>query len=116
MDYGGQACWVRHMDFASFETQRLAERRRLVLLSTAGEHFYHRTVFEPDDILMLGSESAGVPAAVHACADLRRCSLQEAWRAYRRAWHGAIVKQAVRDALADESRHRLANTWELLPA
>ena len=51
--------------------QRLAAGRRLVLLSTAGERFYHRAVFEPDDILMLGSESAGVPEVVHRSADLR---------------------------------------------
>ena len=37
-----RASWVRHLDFAAFETARLADRRRLVLLSTAGEHFYHR--------------------------------------------------------------------------
>jgi hypothetical protein len=48
------------------------------------------------------------------CADLRRCSLQEAWRAYQRAWHEPAVAQAVRDALADESRHRLANSWQPL--
>lgn len=71
LDYGGHGEWVRHMDFAAFETQRLAVGRRLVLLSTAGEHFYHRAMFEPDDILMLGSESAGVPETVHRSADLR---------------------------------------------
>lgn len=71
LDYGGHGQWVRHMDFAAFETQRLAAGRRLVLLSTAGEHFYHRAAFEPDDILMLGSESAGVPEVVHRSADLR---------------------------------------------
>ena len=37
----GMPGWVRHMDFAAFDAARLAERRRLVLLSTAGEHFYH---------------------------------------------------------------------------
>jgi MoaA/NifB/PqqE/SkfB family radical SAM enzyme len=71
----------------------------------------------PATLLVLPNGWVKVAAALpQVCADLRRCSLQEAWRAYQRAWHGASVKQAVRDALADESRHRLANTWKLLPA
>ncbi len=92
LDYGGHARWVRHMDFAAFETERLAERRRLVLLSTAGERFYHHTVFEPDDILMLGSESAGVPEPVHRCADLRvRIPLRPGMRSLNVATAAAIV-------------------------
>ena len=92
LDYGGQADWVRHMDFAAFEMARLAERRRLVLLSTAGEHFYHRVVFMADDILMLGSESAGVPEAVHRRADLRvRIPLAAGLRSLNMATAGAIA-------------------------
>ncbi len=92
LDYGGQADWVRHMDFAAFETARLAERRRLVLLSTAGEHFYHRVMFMPDDILMLGSESAGVPVELHRRADLRvRIPLAPGLRSLNVAIAGAIV-------------------------
>jgi tRNA (cytidine/uridine-2'-O-)-methyltransferase len=92
LDYGGRAEWVRHMDFAAFETARLAERRRLVLLSTAGEHFYHRVVFMADDILMLGSESAGVPEAIHRRADLRvRIPLAAGLRSLNMATAGAIA-------------------------
>jgi MoaA/NifB/PqqE/SkfB family radical SAM enzyme len=70
----------------------------------------------PATLLVLPNGWVKVAAALpHACADLRRSSLQEAWRAYRHAWREATVEQAVRAALADESRHRLANTWELLP-
>ena len=71
----------------------------------------------PATLLVLPNGWVKVAAALpHACADLRRCNLQEAWRAYQRAWREPSVGRAVRDALADESRHRLANTWELLPA
>jgi MoaA/NifB/PqqE/SkfB family radical SAM enzyme len=71
----------------------------------------------PATLLVLPNGWVKVAAAIpHACADLRRCSLQEAWRAYQRAWREARVEQAVRDALADETRHRLANAWELLSA
>jgi tRNA (cytidine/uridine-2'-O-)-methyltransferase len=92
LDYGGRVDWVRHMDFAAFETARLAERRRLVLLSTAGEHFYHRVVFMADDILMLGSERGGVPDAVHRRADLRlRIPLAPGLRSLNVAIAGAIA-------------------------
>jgi hypothetical protein len=42
-------------------------------------------------------------------------TLAEAWEAYQRAWHGFTMASAVRDALADDARHALANTWRLLP-
>ena len=71
LDYAPQARWVRHRDFAGFDTARLANRRRLVLLSTSGEHRHHEVTYVPDDILMLGSERAGAPPEVHARADLR---------------------------------------------
>src|SRR3712207_764071 len=41
LDYLAHAQWVRHMDFAGFNAARLAERRRLVLLSTRAKHLYH---------------------------------------------------------------------------
>lgn len=71
LDYGGVARWVRHVDFAAFDRLLLAERRRLVLLSTRASALYHRVEFKPDDVLMLGRESSGVPPEVHARADLR---------------------------------------------
>jgi MoaA/NifB/PqqE/SkfB family radical SAM enzyme len=69
----------------------------------------------PATLLVLPNGWVKVAAALpDICADLRRCSLHEAWRAYQRAWHEPAVEQAVRDALADESRHRLANNWQPL--
>lgn len=91
LDYWQHARWVRHMDFAAFEAARLAGWRRLVLLSTRGEHLYHRVVFRPDDILMLGRESTGVPEAVHARADLRvRIPMQPGLRSLNLATAAAI--------------------------
>ena len=71
LDYGGQARWVRHLDFATFDRGRLAQQRRLVLLSTRGEHCHHRINFRADDVLMLGRESCGVPEPVFAAAEVR---------------------------------------------
>ena len=46
-------------------------RGRLILLTTQGSVPYHRFAFAADDTLLLGRESAGVPAEVHAAADAR---------------------------------------------
>jgi MoaA/NifB/PqqE/SkfB family radical SAM enzyme len=69
----------------------------------------------PATLLVLPNGWVKVAAALpHVCADLRRCSLEQAWRAYQRAWYEPTVEQAVRDALADESNQGLANRWRLL--
>lgn len=92
LDYLAHARWVRHLDFAAFDAARLAEGRRLVLLSTRGERPYHRVSFRPGDTLLLGRESAGVPEAVHARADLRvRIPLRPGLRSLNVVTAGAIV-------------------------
>jgi MoaA/NifB/PqqE/SkfB family radical SAM enzyme len=69
----------------------------------------------PATLLVLPNGWVKVAAALpHVCAELRRCSLEEAWRAYQRAWHEPAVREAVRDALADDSNHGLANRWRPL--
>lgn len=68
MDYAAAAEVERHADWAAFEA-RVAGR--IVLLTTAGATPLPDAAFRPDDVLLLGSESAGVPAEVHARADLR---------------------------------------------
>ena len=69
----------------------------------------------PATLLVLPNGWVKVAAALpEVCADLRRCSLQEAWRAYQHAWREPSVRQAARAALADDSNHALANRWRLL--
>jgi len=69
----------------------------------------------PATLLVLPNGWVKVAAALpDICADLRRCSLQEAWRAYQRAWREPSVKQAAEAALADDSKHGLANRWHML--
>ncbi len=68
MDYAEIATVTRHADWAAFEG---ALPGRLVLLTTAGDARLPEARFEAGDTLLLGSESAGVPPAVHARADLR---------------------------------------------
>lgn len=68
MDYAAQADVIRHADWASFEAGAVG---RIVLLSTQGATRLDGVAFHPDDVLLLGSESAGVPQSVHDRADLR---------------------------------------------
>ena len=70
MDYYDLAQLRRHDSWTAFRRDR--PPGRLVLLTTAGATPCRSASFEPDDTLLLGRESAGVPAEVHAAADLRR--------------------------------------------
>ena len=70
----------------------------------------------PATLLVLPNGWVKVAAALpHVCADLRRVNLARAWNDYRAAWRGATMTSVVREAIEDESRHGLANTWRLLP-
>ncbi len=70
LDYLDAVALERHASFDAFEAWRVAQRRRLVLLTTRAALPYTRAAFHPDDVLLVGRESAGVPSAVHAAADL----------------------------------------------
>lgn len=71
MDYIDQVVWRRHASFAAFDTERRAQNRRLVLLTTAGAEPLFGFSFRPDDVILFGRESAGVPPEVHGAADAR---------------------------------------------
>lgn len=71
LDYLPAATLTRHLDWSHFDAARRAGGRRLVLLTTAATDPYLDFAFRPDDTLMVGRESAGVPADVHAAVDAR---------------------------------------------
>lgn len=71
MDYLDIAEMTRHRSFAHFLDDTASGGARLVLLTTKGETPYTQFSFRPDDVLLLGRESAGVPPEVHARADAR---------------------------------------------
>ena len=71
MDYLEHVDIARHVSFSAFEDWRRAAGRRLVLLTTQGATPYTDFVFRPDDVLMVGRESAGAPEEVHRSADAR---------------------------------------------
>ena len=89
MDYAGAAAVTRHADWAAF---RAAAGGRLVLLTTRGATPLYDARFAADDVLLLGSEGAGVPDTVHAAADLRvRIPMCPGFRSLNVAVAGAIV-------------------------
>ena len=72
MDYLSSVGLVRHSSWRAFQAARLpGARGRLVVLTTRACLSYPDFAFLADDDILVGSESAGVPAAVHAIADAR---------------------------------------------
>lgn len=68
MDYIARAHLTRH---ANWDTFRAARPGRLVLATTKAADSAYDFAFRADDILLFGSEAAGVPDAVHAAAEAR---------------------------------------------
>jgi tRNA (cytidine/uridine-2'-O-)-methyltransferase len=72
MDYGPCAKVSHHTGWTAFcESLALKPQARLLLFSTKAATPYHQFTFLPDDILLLGRESAGVPPEVFERADHR---------------------------------------------
>ncbi|ADL01989.1 tRNA/rRNA methyltransferase (SpoU) [Brevundimonas subvibrioides ATCC 15264] len=69
LDYGPLAHMTRHPDWAAFQAARGSGR--LILFTTKGAAPLTDFVFQPDDTLLFGSETAGAPEHVHAAADAR---------------------------------------------
>lgn len=92
MDYLNQVRIVRHASFAVFDSWRRRDRLRLVLMTTASDRSYFDHAFSPQDVILLGRESAGVPAAVHEAADVRlRIPIREGLRSLNVAVAAAMV-------------------------
>lgn len=68
MDYAERAEVVRHADWDAFVA---TVRGRIVLLTTKGADRLDVARFSAADVLLFGSESSGVPGAVHDRADAR---------------------------------------------
>ncbi|MDF2494142.1 tRNA (cytidine(34)-2'-O)-methyltransferase [Sphingomonas sp.] len=95
MDYLPAGQVTRHADWAAFQAARPS---RIVLASTRGAVGLWDARFEHSDTLLFGSESAGVPDAVHGCADLTvRIPLREGMRSLNVAVSaGIILAEALR--------------------
>ena len=71
MDYIDQVEIARHASWAAYRESRRETKGRLVLLTTKGARAYTDFAYEPDDTLLVGRESSGVPPEVAAAADAR---------------------------------------------
>lgn len=72
LDYLDALDLTRHASWQAYaRTLTRPGGGRLVLLTTHADLPYTEFAFRPDDSLMVGRESAGVPEAVHRAADAR---------------------------------------------
>lgn len=69
LDYGPLGHMTRHADWDAFQRDR--GPGRLVLFTTKGAEPLTDFRFQPDDVLLFGSEPTGAPDHVHAAADAR---------------------------------------------
>jgi tRNA (cytidine/uridine-2'-O-)-methyltransferase len=68
MDYLDRVEVIRHHGWEAF---RAVRQGRLVLLTTKAEARVDGFAFRPDDVIVMGRESAGVPDEVAAACDVR---------------------------------------------
>jgi tRNA (cytidine/uridine-2'-O-)-methyltransferase len=89
MDYAEFAEIARHASWSAFRESR---KGRIVLLTTKADESYIDFMFAPDDTLLLGRETAGVPDHVHRTADARlRIPMRAGLRSLNVAHAGAMA-------------------------
>lgn len=93
LDYLDALDLTRHVSWPAYQAAFARGRGgRLVLLTTRGEVPYTGFAFRPDDSLMVGRESAGVPEPVHQAADARlRIPIRPGLRSINVALAAAMV-------------------------
>lgn len=92
MDYAEAVEVQRFADWRAFAAHAKAEGRRIALMSSRGATSLYDTHFERDDVLLFGSESAGVPEEVHTSCDLRiRIPMQPGFRSLNVAVSAGIA-------------------------
>jgi tRNA (cytidine/uridine-2'-O-)-methyltransferase len=71
MDYAEKSEIVRHASWLRFLEAPARAEGRLLLFTTRGAEAFHSFQFRPNDVLLFGRESAGVPLEVHQAANAR---------------------------------------------
>src|SRR5258706_2876790 len=90
MDYLAAATFVRHQSWEKYLQAR--EPGRIVLLTTRAAMTYELFSFAPNDTILVGRESAGVPDAVHQRADAHlRIAMKSGLRSLNVAQAAAMV-------------------------
>ena len=92
LDYLDQAAVREHDSWSAFEHWRHGAQRRLVLLTTRSQTSAYDANYTAEDIIMVGRESAGVPDAVAAAADLAlRIPMREGLRSINVALAATLI-------------------------
>jgi tRNA (cytidine/uridine-2'-O-)-methyltransferase len=91
MDYYEAAHLTRHSSWAAF-LETITPPARIILMTTKAAQPYTQFSFAPDDVILLGRESAGVPDYVHDRADARIfIPMSAKIRSFNVAMSGAIA-------------------------
>ena len=92
LDYLDHATLCEHDSWEAFEAWRHRTGRRLVLLTTKAQSSTYEICYQPDDLLMVGRESAGVPENVAAETDLQvRIPMRPGLRSINVALAAALI-------------------------
>lgn len=90
MDYIDHVDVARHADFAAFRSASAG--RRLVLFTTKATQSPYDFAFRPDDVLVFGKESAGVPPEVAEACEVRlRIPMRSGVRSMNLAMSASLV-------------------------
>ena len=71
MDYIKFLNYKKHLDWHSFYNWSKKKRFRLILLTTKSSKKYTDFLYDKNDVLLFGRESAGVPEFVHNNVDIQ---------------------------------------------
>ncbi len=92
MDYIDMVVLSKHSSWAAYREARRHSEGRLLLLTTQGDVPYADFSYGPEDTLLVGRESGGVPLEVHDAADARLViPMQPGLRSLNVAMAAAIV-------------------------
>lgn len=90
MDYVDHVDVTRHRSFSDF--REATPNGRLILFTTRGVASPYEFSFRPDDILLFGKESGGVPAGVAAASDAKlRIPIRAEVRSFNLATSAALA-------------------------
>lgn len=92
LDYLDHAGCVEHSAYSAFERWLAENGRRLVLLTTKTGQSAYDAAYRPNDVLLLGRESAGVP---HAIAEKAALCVRIPMRQHMRSLNVAIAGSMV---------------------
>ena len=92
LDYLEMAEITRHTSWKLYHQYHRMQPGRLILMTTKAAHDFQSFKFRPDDSIVLGRESAGVPDECHDAADMRlRIPMAVGRRSLNVALAGAIA-------------------------